>query len=238
MRALIFAAGRGERMRPLTLHTPKPLLEAGGKPLIVWHLERLARVGVSDVVINVAHLAEQFPRVLGDGKRWNLRIHCSDEGPEPLETGGGMLRALPLLGDAPFVVVNGDVYCDVDFAALARQPVDLAHLVMVAPPAFAPLGDFHLDASGQLHREGAPRLTYAGVGLYHPGLLREWKTLFPEQAQAETPRFRIAPLLQHAMDAGRVSGFAHHGRWTDVGTPERLRALDESLRAEASAARQ
>src|SRR5690606_25986613 len=125
MRALIFAAGRGERMRPLTLHTPKPLLEAGGKPLIVWHLERLAHAGVAEVVINTAHLAERFPAVLGDGSLWSLRIHYSNEGAEPLETGGGMLHALPLLGEDPFVVVNGDVFCDIDLAELSRQRVDL-----------------------------------------------------------------------------------------------------------------
>lgn len=238
MRALIFAAGRGERMRPLTLHTPKPLLEAGGKPLIVWHLERLARAGINEVVINTSHLAARFPAALGDGSRWNLRIHYSNEGAEPLETGGGMLRALPLLGEDPFLVVNGDVHCDVNLDELVRQPVDLAHLVMVPPPDFAPQGDFRLGATGRLHDQGEPKLTYAGIGLYSPEILRDWEQVFPEQASAETPRFRIAPLLQRGMEAGRITGVEHRGLWTDVGTPERLQALDQSLRGDSSAATQ
>ena len=134
MRALVFAAGLGERMRPLTDHTPKPLLEAGGKPLLAWHLEKLAAMGVTDVVVNTSWLAQRFPEVLGDGSRWGLRLHYSYEGPVPLETGGGMLHALPLLGDAPFLAVNGDIWTDCDFAALPREPRGDAHLVQWTTP--------------------------------------------------------------------------------------------------------
>src|SRR5579871_2909790 len=153
--ALIFAAGLGERMRPLTDHTPKPLLCVRGKPLIVWHLEKLAACGVQQVVINTSHLAEQFPQQLGDGSRWGLHIHYAYEGPTPLETGGGMLHALPLLGAQAFVVLNGDVWTDVDFATLPAEPAGLAHLLMVPNPAHNPNGDFALDAQGLLRRDGA-----------------------------------------------------------------------------------
>jgi MurNAc alpha-1-phosphate uridylyltransferase len=142
MKALLLAAGRGERMRPLTDVTPKPLLEAGGKPLLVWHLERLAALGVREAVINTSWLAEQFPRALGDGTRFGLRLSYSYEGATPLETGGGMLAALPLLGAAPFLLVNGDIHADYDLARLPREPAGLAHLVMVDTAAHAPQGDF------------------------------------------------------------------------------------------------
>jgi len=150
VRALVFAAGKGERMRPLTETTPKPLLEAGGKPLIVWHLEKLAAIGVTDVVVNTSWLADCFPAALGDGSRWGLRLHYSYEGAEPLETGGGMLHALPLLGgdagsDEPFLAVNGDIWTGYDFGALPEAPAGLAHLVMIANPDHNPRGDFVLD---------------------------------------------------------------------------------------------
>jgi MurNAc alpha-1-phosphate uridylyltransferase len=138
MKALVFAAGLGERMRPLTDHTPKPLIEAGGKPLIVWHLEKLAAMGVEDVVVNTSWLADRFPAVLGDGAHWGLRLHYLHEGDTPLETGGGMLNARTLLGEAPFLLVNGDIWTDFDFALLPREPAGLAHLALVDPPAFAP----------------------------------------------------------------------------------------------------
>ena len=175
MKALIFAAGLGERMRPLTDRTPKPLLPVAGKPLIEWHLEKLAACGIGDVVINTSWLAEQFPAALGDGARWGLRIRYSHEGATPLETGGGMLHALPLLGDKPFLLVNGDIWTDFDFAALPREPDGLAHLVMVDRPPQATHGDFALDEDGLVRSEGANRLTYAGLGVYRPQLLDDWR---------------------------------------------------------------
>jgi MurNAc alpha-1-phosphate uridylyltransferase len=237
MKALIFAAGKGERMRPLTERTPKPLLEAGGKPLIVWHLERLAAAGVRDVVINTAWLADQFPTALGDGSRWGLRLHYSREGTEPLETGGGMLHALPLLrdnadGDAPFLVVNGDIWCDADFASLPREPQGRAHLLMVANPEQHPRGDFVLDVDGRMRSEGANKLTYSGIGVYRPSLLDEWRSVIGDVpgTRENPPRFKLAPLLIAAMARGEVAGSLHTGEWTDVGTPARLAELDLRLR--------
>jgi len=213
MRALIFAAGRGERMRPLTDATPKPLLSVGGKGLIEWHLQSLARAGVRDVVINTSHLAEQFPAALGDGARWGLHITYSYEGPEPLETGGGMLRALPLFGDDPFLAVNGDIFTDFDFSTLPQIPSGLAHLVLVDNPKHHPRGDFALE-EGLIHDE--PRLTFAGIGVYRPELLN-----------GQVPgKFSIVPLLRAAMRAGKVSGEQYGGVWNDVGTPQRLRELN------------
>ena len=234
MKALVFAAGLGERMRPLTERTPKPLLEAGGKPLIVWHLEKLAALGVREVVINTSWLAEQFPAALGDGRRWGLRLHFLPEGPVPLETGGGMRNALPLLGEAPFLAVNGDIWTDHDFARLPREPRGEAHLVLVDNPDHHPRGDFALDCDGRVRADGEARLTFAGIGVYRPGLLRDWRTVIGDAPGADEtpPRFKLAPLLAAAMARGAVSGEHHRGRWTDVGTPERLAALDRALRAE------
>ena len=233
MRALIFAAGKGERMRPLTEHTPKPLLQAGGKPLVAWHLEKLSALGVEDVVLNTSWLAPCFEPVLGDGSRWGLRLHYSYEGTEPLETGGGMHKALALLGDAPFLAVNGDIWTDYDFSRLPREPSRLAHLVMVDNPAQHPRGDFHLDGQGRLHVQGDPKLTYSGIGLYRPELLANWREVIGPAAGADLdpPRFKLAPLLQSAMATADVRGEWHPGRWTDVGTPDRLAQLDASLRA-------
>lgn len=233
MKAIIFSAGKGERMRPLTLHTPKPLLVAGGKPLIVWHLERLAAAGIDDVVINTSWLGDQFEPALGDGSRWGLKLHYIDEGPVPLETGGGILNALPVLGDAPFLVVNGDVWTDVEFASLPKQPLGDAHLVLVDNPVQHPRGDFVLQADGQVSSDGnATRLTYAGVGIYRPAIIDGWCEVIGDTdgAAATPPQFGLAPLMRHAMSQGRVSGQHHTGRWTDVGTPERLAALDQVLR--------
>ncbi|MGN2245116.1 N-acetylmuramate alpha-1-phosphate uridylyltransferase MurU [Frateuria sp. GZRR35] len=230
--ALIFAAGLGERMRPLTDHTPKPLLEAGGKPLVAWHLEKLAAAGVHYVVVNTSHLAGQFPEALGDGSRWGLRIRYAYEGPTPLETGGGMLNALPLLGDAPFIAVNGDIHSDIDYSMLPNEPQDLAHLVMVDNPAHHPAGDFLLDAQGRLRAEGAPRLTFSGVGVYRRELLRDWRQVIGDTPGVtdQPPRFKLAPLLRAAMAGGQVHGTHHRGAWTDVGTPARLAELDGRLR--------
>ena len=229
--ALIFAAGLGERMRPLTDHTPKPLLPVGGKPLIVWHLERLAAAGVHYVVINTSHLAEQFPDTLGDGSRWGLRIRYAYEGTTPLETGGGMLNALPLLGSAPFIAVNGDIWCDADFSSLPAEPMGLAHLLLIDNPPQHPHGDFALDAQGLVHDEGDARLTFSGIGVYRQELLRNWREAIGDVAGAEAlpPRFRLAPLLRAAMTTRAVSGCHHRGRWTDVGTPQRLAQLEAAL---------
>lgn len=232
MRALIFAAGKGERMRPLTESTPKPLLVVGGKPLIEWHLEKLAAAGIVEVVINIAWLADRFEPALGDGSRWGLRLHYSHEGAEPLETGGGMLQALRWLGDEPFVAVNGDIWCDHDFASLPTQPPGLVHLVMVDNPMQHPGGDFALDDEGRLHSEGESRLTFAGIGVYRRELLDGWRDIVGDAAGANEapPRFKLAPLLRAAMRSGRATGEHHLGRWTDVGTPERLMQLDRQLR--------
>jgi MurNAc alpha-1-phosphate uridylyltransferase len=248
MKALIFAAGLGERMRPLTDTTPKPLLVAGGKPLIVWHLERLAAAGIRDVVINLSWLAERFPDTLGDGSAFGLRIAYSHEGPVPLETGGGMWHALPLLGserisEESFIAVNGDIWTDYDFARLPLEPDGEAHLVMVDNPAHHPQGDFILEPDGRLHtgapapgaepddRARQPRLTFSGIGVYRPRLFEDWRYIVGDSpaAREKPPRFKLAPLLRAAMARGEISGEHHRGRWTDVGTPERLAELDAAL---------
>jgi len=219
MRAMILAAGLGTRMRPLTDHCPKPLLEAGGKPLIVHHLERLRAGGIIDVVINVSYRAEQLVAALGDGRDFGVHIAWSRE-TTPLETGGGIRQALPLLGEAPFLLVNGDVWCDLDPAGLPALGDDLARLVLVDNPDHHPQGDFHLDAAGRVHAEGEPRLTFAGISLLDPALVAD-----------EPPgAFALAPLLRRAMAEGRVGGHRHRGAWVDVGTPERLADLDRRLR--------
>lgn len=219
MKAMILAAGLGTRMRPLTDRYPKPLLPVGGRPLIVHHLERLRAAGITEIVINVSYRAEQIIAALGDGADHGVRIAWSRE-EVPLETGGGIHRALGLLGTAPFLLVNGDVWCDLDPASLAAlNEGDLARLVLVDNPAHHPSGDFRLDAAGRIHAGGEPRLTYAGIGLLDPALVA-----------GEPPgAFALAPLLRRAMAEGRVAGHHHRGRWVDVGTPERLKTLDESL---------
>ncbi|HVI58306.1 MAG TPA: nucleotidyltransferase family protein [Luteimonas sp.] len=231
MKALVFAAGLGERMRPLTDATPKPLLPAGGKPLIAWHLDRLAAIGVREVVVNTSWLADQFPRTLGNGGHWGLRLDYSYEGARPLETGGGMLHALALLGDAPFIAVNGDTWTDHDFARLPREPAGDAHLVLVDNPAHHPRGDFALGDDGLVADTGEPRLTFAGIGVYRASLFDGWREVVGDVAGAgeDPPRFKLVPLLRAAMARGRVTGEHHRGRWTDVGTPERLAQLDAAL---------
>jgi MurNAc alpha-1-phosphate uridylyltransferase len=224
--ALIFAAGLGERMRPLTDRTPKPLLPVRGKPLIAWHLQKLAAIDVRYVVINTSHLAEQFPQTLGDGSQWGLRIRYAYEGGTPLETGGGMLNALPLLGPEPFIVINGDVWTDADFTMLPAEPAGLAHLLMVDNPAHHPQGDFALDGQGLLHDTGDRRLTYSGIGVYRRELLRDWQAIVGQPASDGPARFKLAPLLRSAMQRGEVHGSHYRGQWTDVGSPERLAALN------------
>jgi MurNAc alpha-1-phosphate uridylyltransferase len=219
---MILAAGRGERMRPLTDHTPKPLLKAGGKPLIVHHLERLAAAGYALVVINHAHLGDRIEAAIGDGSRWGLRIVYSAEG-KALETGGGIFRALPLLGPRPFLVVNGDIWSDIDFTHLALPPGGLAHLVLVDNPPHHPAGDFVLR-DGRVHVDDGPHLTFSGVGVYHPDLF----------GGCTGGAFPLAPLLRSAMGRGLVSGEHHRGRWLDIGTPARLQALDRLLTSDVS----
>ncbi|MBV7481436.1 N-acetylmuramate alpha-1-phosphate uridylyltransferase MurU [Bordetella sp. BOR01] len=225
MHAMILAAGRGERMRPLTDHTPKPLLPAGGKPLIVWHIERLAAAGIRDIVINHAWLGEQLPAALGDGSRYGVRIAYSAE-PNALETAGGIAQALPLLGGQPFLVVNGDIWCDWDPAQAAPQARRLdamqadAWLLLVDNPAHHPQGDFSLSADGRAGTDGPGRLTFAGIGLYRPALF---------DGLATGMAAPLAPLLRQAMARGMVLGTHHAGAWTDVGTPQRLAALDARL---------
>lgn len=230
--AFILAAGRGERMRPLTDSTPKPLLQVGGRRLIEWHLQALAKAGVRRVVINTAHLAECFEPALGDGTRYGLGIRYSREA-ERLETGGGLLHALPLIEAPRFLLVNGDVYCDVDYARFALAADDLAQLLMVDNPPQHPGGDFHLEGT-RLQCVGAPRLTYAGIGLFDARLLDGWQAIIgdTEDSRRQPPRFALAPLLRAHMAQGRIGGLHHRGRWEDVGTPERLRALDAELRAQ------
>lgn len=227
MRAMILAAGRGERMRPLTDLVPKPLLSAGGRPLIEWHLERLTRIGVREVVINHAHLGMQIEEAVGDGARWGLRIAWSREG-EALETAGGIAKALPLLGDEPFLVVNGDIWTDFDFArtttivAQMRAAALDAWCVLVDNPAHHPQGDFAIDR-GRLSNDAQPRFTFSGIGVYRPSLFG---------AIARGTRAQLAPLLRAAADARRAGAERHTGHWTDVGTPERLAELDAQLRQE------
>jgi MurNAc alpha-1-phosphate uridylyltransferase len=227
MQAMILAAGRGERMRPLTDTLPKPLLPAGGKPLIAWHIERLVAAGMADIVINHAWLGARLEAALGDGSRYGARIRYSREG-SALETAGGIANALPLLGEQPFLVINGDVWCDWDPAAataMARQ-IDgrsiLAWLLLVQNPDHHPTGDFHLTDDGALAQDGGARLTFSGIGIYHPAL---FAGIAPGAAA------RLAPLLRDAIGRHAVRGQRHAGRWVDVGTPERLAALDASLSA-------
>lgn len=228
MKAFILAAGRGERMRPLTDHTPKPLLLAGGKPLIVWHLERLQAAGFREVVINHAHLGEQIEASLGDGSRYGLAIRYSPEPPGALETAGGIAHALDLLGDEPFLVVNGDVWCDWDFRRAQALTRRAAHLVFVDNPPQHASGDFCLD--GQTVRYASagtgPTLTYAGTGVFSP-------SFFATVARGAVMKMR--PLLDAAIAQGIVTGEHHAGRWVDVGTPERLAELDQQLHTQSKA---
>lgn len=221
MKAMILAAGRGERMRPLTDTCPKPLLSVGGKALIVWHLERLAAAGFREVVINHAHLGEQIDAALGDGSSWGLAIRYSPEPPGALETAGGIANALPLLGDASFLVINGDIYCDWNPSALMLAAKDLAHLVLVPNPEHHPRGDFRIDGS-RVFGDGEPSHTFAGIGIYRPEIFAGIERGKPA---------KLAPLLRVAMAEGRVSGEVHGGRWVDVGTPQRLNELDAELRS-------
>lgn len=227
---MIFAAGRGDRMRPLTDHTPKPLLPVGGKPLIVWQIERLAAAGVHDIVINHAWLGDRIEAALGDGGAWGVRLAYSPEG-EALETAGGIAQAMPLLRTAEahsvFLAIAGDVFCDIDYAPLLRRAPALAaqaapgmHLVMVPNPPYHPRGDFVLTDDGRLHADGAERLTFGSIGLYDTRLF---------DGIAPGTRLALTPLYRQAIADGRATGERFDGRWENVGTPEQLAALDAEL---------
>ena len=218
MRAMILAAGRGERMRPLTDHTPKPLLEVKGKALIEYHIEALVAAGIEEIVINHGWLGEQVPARLGNGSRYGATIEYSPEPPEALETGGGITQALPLLGEAPFIVVNGDLHTDYPFQQLCTAPTALAHLVLVDNPQHHPQGDFVLEGeriTGYGDPAIAPRLTYSGIARFDPAFFDDGRS----------GRFPLAPMLFAAVDRGSVSGEHYRGSWSDVGTPARLEQL-------------
>jgi MurNAc alpha-1-phosphate uridylyltransferase len=221
MKAMLLAGGRGERLRPLTDAVPKALVEAGGKPLLAWHLERLARAGFREAVINVAHLGGRIIERIGDGARFGLRVQYSREH-ERLETAGGIANALALLGREPFLLVNADVYCECDFARLRSVELHgrLAHLVLVPNPPHRPAGDFSL-ARGAVGDEPAPRYTYAGVAVMAPALVQ---TVKPGE------KAPLAPLLYDAARRGLLGGELYEGLWQDVGTVERLAELEKTLR--------
>ena len=216
---MILAAGRGERMRPLTDTLPKPLLEVGGKMLIEYHLEKLKAANVTEVVINHAWLGHKIEQALGDGSRYGLNIHYSAEN-EALETAGGILNALPLLNDETFIVINGDIFCDYDFKKLPSSLSGLAHLVLVNNPPQHLQGDFVLTQSGLIEAEGENKLTFSGIGVYHPDLFKG----YPQGKQT------LAPILRSAMQRHQINGERYAGVWHDVGTPDRLSELDLYLK--------
>ncbi|MEX2524514.1 MAG: nucleotidyltransferase family protein [Gammaproteobacteria bacterium] len=220
MRAMILAAGRGERMRPLTDTTPKPLLEVGGRPLLQHHIEGLARAGITEIVVNTGPLGDQIEARFGDGALFGANIIYSHEGDAPLETGGGIRRALPLLGEGGFLVVNGDIWTDYDFSGLPDAPAGLAHLVLVDNPGHHPEGDFVLEDGRIVREDDRPRRTYSGIGVFRPELFRD------EPATA----FPLAPLLRRAIRRGEVSGEFYPGVWLDIGTPERLAGAESLIR--------
>ena len=212
---MILAAGYGKRMLPLTEKLPKPLLHVKGKALIEHHLDNLAAAGFKEVVINHGHLGHMIEDTLGDGHKFGLSISYSPEGPVPLETGGGMTKALPLLGESPFLIVNADIFCDYDFTRIPTLDIDVdAHLVLVNTPDYKTCGDFSLR-DGNVLEDEFPTLTYSGIAIYHPRILNG----------ANVERFSIIPRLRNAIESGRVRGTFHRGHWSDVGTPERLLQL-------------
>lgn len=220
MKAMILAAGRGNRMRPLTDNTPKPLLQAGGVSLIAHQIRRLREAGFTELVINHAHLGEQIERALGDGQAEGVQIQYSPEGEgQALETGGGIYRALPLLGDEPFLVTNGDIWCNLDYRQLSIDDQDLALIALVDNPPHHLEGDFALSGNRVL-TTGISRLTFSGIGLYRPELF----------ADCTPGAFPLAPVLRQAIASGRCGGLHHRGQWLDIGTPERLQELDRMLR--------
>jgi MurNAc alpha-1-phosphate uridylyltransferase len=215
---MVLAAGRGERMRPLTDTTPKPLLKLGSRTLIERHVFALAEAGVREIVVNLSWLGARIREVLGDGSKWGVAIHYSEEGPVPLETGGGIFQALPFLGPEPFAVVNGDILTDFSFAAL-RLPADAtAHLVLVENPAHQASGDFSLER-GRIMLPGERTYTFSGIALYRPEFF----------AGCTAGRFPLLPLFKRAIEARTLSGERYGGQWSDVGTPQRLAELDAKL---------
>jgi len=216
--AMILAAGRGERMRPLTDKVPKPLLEIAGKALVVYQIEALATAGIENIVINTGYLGEQIQYELGSGSSLGVQIQYSDEADDILETAGGIIKALFLLGDNPFIVANADIYTDFDYTSLPAQLDSDAHLVLVSNPTYYPKGDFAFD-KGQIIAQGSEKLTYSGIGLFHP---RFFKNCHPGRAP-------LAPLLHHSAQAHRLSGQHYKGAWSDVGTPERLEEINGSI---------
>ncbi len=219
MRAMILAAGKGTRMRPLTDNTPKPLLKIADRCLIEYHIMRLVQAGFNEIVINLAYLGEQIEQTLGTGARYNAQLFYSHEGDTPLETGGGIFHALPLLGNQPFLVVNGDIWTDYPFEKLINKINGLAHLVLVDNPPHHPQGDFVLEQQ-RIYRQGTPRLTFSGIGVYHPDLFIE----------CPKPPFPLLPLLLKAMQIDAVTGEYYPKEWIDIGTPERLQQLDTKVR--------
>ena len=218
MKAMILAAGRGERMRPLTDQTPKPLLQVGGQALIEYHIKALVNAGISEIVINHAWLGQQIEEKLGDGKKYGASICYSPETPQALETAGGIIQALAILDSDPFIVINGDIWCDYPITPLIREPEGLAHLLMVNNPEHNPQGDFALNGN-ILAVEGEQKFTFSGIGVYRP-------ELFADLSQGARP---LAPLLREAMQQEQVTGELYQGQWYDIGTPERLKELDTFL---------
>lgn len=213
---MILAAGRGERMRPLTDTTPKPLLMVAGKPIIQYTIEQLVAAGFDEIVINIAYLGQQIKQVLGDGQQFNASICYSDETDTPLETAGGITKALPLLGDKPFLVVNGDIAHDYPLHTLHNKKIDLAHLILIANPAHHPEGDFYIAKNQLLSLHGKTALTYSGIGLYHP-------TLFQHNA---LKKIKLVSLLCQAITKKHISAEQFNGFWMDIGTPKQLKTLD------------
>ncbi len=221
MKVMIFAAGRGERLRPLTDTVPKPLISIGEDSLIERHLKQLALAGLTDIIINTSWLAEQLHARLGDGSRYGVKIRYSDEGEQALETGGGIVHALNLLGHEPFITINADIVTDYPWRELTLPDDAMAHLVMVSNPSWHPDGDFRLEA-GHIRDRKAPCLTFSGIAVYRPALF----------SQCEAGKFSVVPLLEQAMSQGRVSGECHTGLWHDAGDPERLQAARDELATE------
>jgi N-acetyl-alpha-D-muramate 1-phosphate uridylyltransferase len=220
MKAMILAAGRGDRMRPLTDTTPKPLLKVAGKPLIQYTIEKLVSAGFTELVINVAYLGEQIMQTLADGRQFGASIVYSNEGAEGLETAGGIIQALPLLGSKPFLVINSDIACDFPLEKLKHKVLTgLAHLVFIPNPKHHANGDFCLDVNGTVHLSGEPKLTFSGIGIYHPQLF----------ADLPYGKLKLRPVLEQAIEQSLVSGEKFNGFWMDIGTPQRLEDLTDFL---------
>lgn len=229
MKAMILAAGLGQRMRPLTDHLPKPLLPVAGKPLLQYHLENLQAAGIRELVINLAYLGGKIREFVGDGSRWGLTVSYSEES-EPLETGGGLLHALPLLGEQPILLINGDVWSDISIAELCNRVAGEAsagHLVLVPNPVFHPAGDFFLSQDGALiapQGQAERRFTFAGISILSPALIAD----YPQKRR----KFPLVEVLRQAIEQGQLTGEVYTGGWSDVGTPERLQQLEGVLQAQ------